>query len=170
MTYSKRKYHKALETLVYLAENENRHYWVLKAIYLADKEHLHKFGRQLFDDSYIAMKDGPVPSLAYDIVKCARGDGRYTFTDLEPKNAINVPDRFHIYPNRPFQSELLSQSEIECLDSALKIVKPLTFDQLKSLSHDEAYKSAQQDEEISTEKIIESLDNGKDILEYMQSK
>lgn len=169
MTYSKRKYQKALETLVYLAENENRHYWILKAIYIADKEHLKQFGRQLFDDNYNAMKDGPVPSLAYDIVKCARGDGRYTFTDLEPKNAISVPDRFHVYPKRPSARELLSQSEIDCLDSALKFVKPLSFEQLKEFTHDEAYKSAQQDEEIITENIIQSLENGKEILEYMQS-
>ena len=33
-----RKYRKALETVVYLANKDRRQYWVLKAIYLADKE------------------------------------------------------------------------------------------------------------------------------------
>ena len=52
----RRKYQKALETVVYLANKDIRQYWVLKAIYLADKEHLQHYGRQIFSDRYIAMK------------------------------------------------------------------------------------------------------------------
>ena len=86
-----RKYIKALETLVYLANKDQRQYWVLKAIYLADKEHLQKYGRQMFGDRYIAMKLGPVPSLAYDIVKSVRvGAVGYLFPDPKPETALGI--------------------------------------------------------------------------------
>ncbi len=35
------------------------------------------FGRLITGDHYNAMKDGPVASNTYDIIKIARGDGRY---------------------------------------------------------------------------------------------
>ena len=169
MSNLKRKNQKALETILYLAEHDHRHYWVLKAIYLADKEHLQRFGRQIFDDNYIAMKDGPVPSLAYDLIKCARGDGRNFFADLEPENAINVPDCYTVTPKRPSNIELFSPSELECLDHALQIVKPLSFGQLKALSHDAAYQAADQDGEMSIQDIAASLENGKEVIDYLQS-
>jgi hypothetical protein len=169
MSNPKRKNQKALETILYLAERDHRHYWLLKAIYLADKEHLQRFGRQIFDDNYIAMKDGPVPSLAYDLIKCARGDGRNFFADLEPQNAINVPDRFTVIPKRPTTTDLFSPSELECLDHAFQIVKPLSFGQLKALSHDAAYLAADQDGEMSVQVIVASLANGKEVIDYLHS-
>ena len=169
MIYSKRKYIKALETIVYLSERDQRNYWILKAIYFADKEHLKRYGRQLFGEYYRAMKQGPVPSLAYDIVKCARGSGFYKFTDPDPASAIYVPDKYTIAPKRAANTDYLSKSEIECLDFALELVKPLDFDKLKELSHDSAYNAVQQDEEMTLESIINSLDNCTEIMEYMHA-
>lgn len=161
-----RKYRKALETLVYLANKDHRNYWILKAIYFADKEHLQKYGRQIFDDNYRAMKQGPVPSLAYDIVKFVRGDGWLTFNNPDPRTALEVPDRITVNALREPETGLLSQTEIECLDHAYNQIKDLTFNQLKELSHDKAYCAVDQDEEMSIESIIESLDNSKEVMDY----
>ena len=88
---ARRKYRKALETVVYLANKDQRQYWVLKAIYLADKENLSKYGRQIFGDRYIAMQLGPVPSLAYVIVKSVREDGRpYFYPDPTHDIALQI--------------------------------------------------------------------------------
>ena len=170
MSYSKRKYIKALETIVYLAEREQRNYWILKAIYFADKEHLRRYGRQLFGDYYRAMKQGPVPSLAYDIVKCARGDGYIEFTDPHPATAIEVPNKFIIVPKRTANIDYLSKSEIESLDFALNLVSPLDFNALKELSHDSAYTAVQQDEEMTLESIVNSLENCAEIMDYLYTE
>jgi hypothetical protein len=167
MSNSKRRYIKALETLVYLAEREKRNYWILKAIYFADKEHLRRYGRQLFGDSYRAMKQGPVPSLAYDIIKWVRGDGYFEFANPDPGSAIDIPDKYTILPKRKAHIDYLSKSEIECLDFALDLVSPLDFDALKTLSHDSAYNAVQQDEEMSLDSIINSLENCTEVMEYM---
>ncbi|BAQ34018.1 MULTISPECIES: Panacea domain-containing protein [Dehalococcoides] len=41
----------------------------LKLIYFADRYHLRKYGRLISNDTYYAMKLGPVPSLACDIAE-----------------------------------------------------------------------------------------------------
>jgi hypothetical protein len=169
MGKKQKRYRKALEALVYIANLEQRHYWALKALYFADKEHLSRYGRQIYGDTYQAMEKGPVPSLAYDIVKFVRGDGFYLFENPDPSTAIDVPDNRTIAPLRKPDLGQLSKSDIECLDSAYQFVKDLTFGQLKAASHDEAYKTAEENDEIETDNLILSLKDGKEILEYVRS-
>lgn len=167
MGNNQRNYLKTLETLVYLANKDQRQYWILKTIYLADKEHLRRYGRQISNDSYRAMKQGPVPSLAYDIIKNVRGDGWYVFSNPAPSTALQVPDNRTVLPRREADLSLLSATEIECLDYAYNLIKKLNFGELKELSHDNAYKAVEQDEEMSIENIVMTLDNGIEVLDYL---
>jgi len=162
-----RKYLKALETLVYLSNKDIRQYWVLKAIYIADKEHLKKYGRQIFDDRYIAMKWGPVPSLVYDIVKSVRKDANSVFSDPDPSTALEAPDNKTVKPKRPAKTEFLSKSEIQCLDDAYNKIKWFKFLELHDFARDEAFDAVEQDEDMSISNIIMTLDNGKEVLEYI---
>lgn len=41
----------------------------LKLIFLADRYHLRKYGRLVTNDSYVAMKLGPIPSMIMDIAE-----------------------------------------------------------------------------------------------------
>ncbi len=161
-----RKYRKALEALVYLANKDQRNYWILKTIYFADKEHLSRYGSQLFDDSYRAMKLGPVPSLAYDIVKSIRGVGWFKFNQPDPNTALEVPDNKTVIAKRPADMAFLSQSDIECLDFAYNLIKDLSFSKLKKFSHDSAYKAVKEDDEMTIESIISTLENKKEIMDY----
>jgi len=164
----RRKYLKALETLVFLANKDQRQYWILKAIYLADKEHLSRYGRQIFDDHYIAMKWGPVPSLAYDIVKSVRGEAiGYGFPDPNPSTALIAPDNHTVKPKRAAKETMFSASEIECLNNAYNKIKDLKFLEVRDITHDVAYDDVEQDEDMSLVSIILTLDNGMKVLEYI---
>lgn len=166
MVNRKRQYIKALETLVYVANKERRHYWALKVFYFADKEHLRRFGRQIFSESYYAMEKGPVPSLAYDIVKYVRGNGHSNFSNPDPLTALRVPDNRTIEPKRMADLKYLSKSEIECLDYAYELIKGLSFGDLMKLSHDSAYDAVVENEEIPLQSIIGTLDNKDEVLDY----
>ena len=170
MKHSQRKYQKTLEALVYVARKDTRPYWVLKTIYFADKEHLRRYGSQLFDDNYIAMKYGPVPSFAYDVVKTARGDGWIRYSDPDPSTALNVPNSRIIEARRDPDMRFLSQADIECLDYGWKEVKDLDFEALHQKSEDAAYKAVEQDEDMSIEAIIKTLENSGEVLEYRKAK
>ena len=162
-----RKYIKALETIVFLANKDKRNYWILKAIYLADKEHLGRYGRQIFGDRYIAMKLGPVPSLAYDIVKSVReGAVGYNFPDPVPATALKAPDKYTVEAFRKANENLLSTAEMTCLNDAYNLIKDLTLQEVMKLTHDEAYDAADQDDYMSTIAIIKTLKNGQEVLDY----
>src|SRR5258705_2140806 len=56
---------------------------LFKILYFAEQKHLSKYGRPIFGDTYIAMKDGPVPSDIYDILKIIKGDSIYYDPSLQ---------------------------------------------------------------------------------------
>ncbi|MCW7083120.1 Panacea domain-containing protein [Escherichia coli] len=62
---------KALEAILYVASKAPIPdiYHVGKILYYADRFHLESFGRLITGDHYNAMKDGPVASNTYDIIK-----------------------------------------------------------------------------------------------------
>ena len=159
---------KAVEIILHVAQNAPCPdiYHVLKIIYFADKSHLQQYGRLLCDDSYVAMNNGPVPSGAYDIIKHIRGDGYVRFDDCFTE-AFELQDH-KICPLKDPELDLLSDSDIECLNEAIKEYGNLSFGKLKDLSHDEAFKSADQDDFISLEAIAGTLEDGDLLLKHLQ--
>jgi len=156
---------KAVEVLLYVAARVPNMYHALKVLYFADRLHLQRYGRLIYGDSYVAMDKGPVPSAAYDLVKVARGDGIYC-PALEIREALGV--RGHtLSPQRHARTEYLSESDVECLDEAIADYGQMPFGALMELSHDAAYRSADQNDFISLEAIARSLPDGEAILEYL---
>jgi uncharacterized phage-associated protein len=155
-------WNKAIEILLYITKSTSNTYNALKIIYFADKDHLSKYGRMISNDTYIAMQHGPVPSNLYNLVKYYRGEFPIPlsskFNDLlEVKGNL-------LYPNRDCDLDYLSQSEIDCLDISIKQNGKLSFSDLKAKSHDSAYCSADQNDAMSFEEIIKTLDNSAEIL------
>jgi len=157
---------KAIEVLLYIAERSPNVYNALKVLYFADKDHLSKYGRLICGDSYVAMRRGPVPSGAYDLVKYARGDGLY-WTDIPLNEAFSVQDH-SIVLHRKANLDLLSESDVECLDTAIEKYGYLPFGELKKLSHDNAFKSADENDFIPLEAIVKTLPNGDLLWDYLE--
>ena len=159
---------KAIEVLLYIAHERPNVYTALKVLYFADKEHLAKYGCLICGDSYVAMRLGPVPSGAYDLIKNARGGG-YCWADFP------IPDEFIvdgncIRPHRQANLDLLSESDVECLDIALQKYGHLSLGQLKALSHQEKpYKEADENDFIPLEAIARSFPEGEELLEYLRA-
>jgi len=164
---------KALEVVVYVSHRTNDLFHIVKTIYFADKMHLENFGRLITGDYYVAMEDGPVPSGAYDIIKFVRGD-EYTYDEniinIRPEKSISV-DGNKVIPLREPNPELLSESDIDCLDKAIFAYAEMDGKKLWSIVHREkSYKKTPRNKPILLRDII-SLDisNGKDVLEYLDS-
>ncbi len=162
---------KATEVLVYITSQVPDMYTALKVLYFADKIHLSRYGRLICDDRYVAMRNGPVPSGAYDLVKAARGDDgcRREIVRLAT-GALRVDRNTHtIEPVRAANRNLLSDSDIECIDSSIMEYGKLSFDSLRRLSHDEpAYQKADRDDFMPLEDIVASLPNGDALMEYLR--
>lgn len=120
-------------------------YSVLKTLFLADRAHLNRYGRPVTFDNYVAMKDGPVASYAYNLLK-GEIDFRKEFGVKEPLWKVRAapeisPKALVFYsPAREASLDVLSETDAEEITNALTSVLSLTFKQLRLLTHqDPAY-------------------------------
>lgn len=172
---------KTINALHYLICEANKRdvfptqYELVKAVFLADRAHLNKFGRPITFDSYMAMLHGPVPSFAYDALKQTFN---WKSVELETAPWLSKQDgRVHRFssPNSTADSRKLSTSDQNCLSDALGTVLSLTFEQIRRLTHeDRAYVSAWRDEEgiyafpIDMSLLLDEQDDGAiDDLRYL---
>ena len=142
---------KILAAIAYLiAMSEKRgtaisQYQILKSLFLADRAHLNSYGRPVTYDNYHAMRAGPVPSVAYELLKESSvvmkrnrikhlpwerhpaGAGRFDYSRADTRDVDSA----------------LSESDKGCLENALAAIKGLSFSQIVRLTHaDPAYVEA----------------------------
>ncbi|MBE3139111.1 MAG: SocA family protein [Thermoplasmata archaeon] len=173
---------KALEVVIYVSTKADNLFNIVKTIYYADKYHLARYGRLITGDNYIAMGDGPVPSGTYDLIKLVRGDSfsyESKIVNAHPEEALKVkvvkiegisPKTF-VYPRRTPNLDLLSESDIECLDLSIEKYGNMHTTRLWRLVHQEkSYQKTQLDNPIPLREIITlDISNGKDAIEYLES-
>jgi len=160
---------KAVEVILYIASRApvRNIYRVLKLLYFADKAHLEQYGRFICGDSYVAMKSGPVPSGTYDIIRHIRGDGIYSFAE-HARHAFAVHENHQISPLRDPDLTFFSESDLECLDLAVKEYGALSGAQLKRLSHDQACRAADENDFIDIEQIARMFPGGEKLIKHLQ--
>lgn len=161
---------KVVEALAWLAVKQPgiTPYYVAKILYFADKAHLNRYGRPVLGDRYIAMEHGPVPSLAYDLIK---------HDDFQAPGLLDlVSDAFDIdrtrrYPRllpkmgRQARLGCFSRTDIECLEFAFDTYAHMPWNQLWDLSHAEAaWQDAGANDEMKFDLMIDETTAGRDTL------
>lgn len=166
---------KAVECVLYLAARLPRPglHNIAKIFYFADKRHLREYGRLICGDRYVAMKYGPVPSAIYGMLKAVRGDARDQWTPAravvkEAKRALAV-SRHRVKPLREADLLELSDSDVKCLEWALKKYGRCLFDALTRMSHDAAWKSAKPNTAISLEAMTANCRGRGALLDYLRN-
>ncbi|MCP4091515.1 MAG: SocA family protein [Gammaproteobacteria bacterium] len=161
---------KTVEAIVYIAERlrpqNSTIYTVVKLLYFADRIHLNDFGRLITGDRYVAMRNGPVPSKSYDIVKSVRGDG-CSINAAHASSSFNITGKYNLVPLRKADVDLFSDSEIESLDKVIRKDGSKSFGELKRKSHDPAFKEADDNDFMSLESIVRSLPNSESLLKHI---
>jgi uncharacterized phage-associated protein len=162
---------KALEAILYVAANAPNPdvYHVGKILYFADRKHLDRYGRLITGDTYIAMKYGPVASNTYDMIKLARGHGRYLPDGSEVSDilsALSVSNN-KVMAHRPPDDDAFSDSDIECIDEAIAEIGHLTFSKITNMSHDAVWESADENDEISIISLAKSCKDSEKLINYL---
>lgn len=142
-------YPRILEALLFLlAQGAERRitltqYSILKTFFLADRNSLNRFGRPITFDNYTAMKDGPVASFIYNVLKgepqALKMLGlRELLWVREPAPEVGQNAFKYHSPARAPDLDLLSDSDLELLADSLTIVSSLSFAQVRRLTHEDA--------------------------------
>jgi uncharacterized phage-associated protein len=137
---------KAAEAILYLINRlpgtKRSRFFINKLFFYADLRHLEEYSRYIAGDFYEALKDGPIPSGAYNLLKEIAGENVHTF-DIDYGKSFRCSTKGVFFdPLREADLDMLSRSDIECLDYALAEFGHLSKHELWNVSHDEpAYKS-----------------------------
>ena len=135
-------YNKIVETRLYLAHKRPGadKYLVVKLFYLADREHLIRYGRPITRDKYVALTYGPIASNAMDLMERDSYVMRKANIDTLPfdigekqtkRGATQTLGR----PHREIDRDLFSRTELAVLDETIAAYGGLDFDGLYNLTH-----------------------------------
>ena len=115
---------------------------LFKILYFAQKEHLVTYGRGVIDDTFHALKYGPVPSFIYKSFQSLEGRVEKE-ADLEDFcQGIQVIDKSLIVSSACPDMDELSISDVKCLDKSIRKYKDMNSYHLSGRSHDAAWKEA----------------------------
>jgi uncharacterized phage-associated protein len=178
----KPKAKKIIETILYLTHKvrDLSDYKCAKLIYLADKEHLNRYHRPITFDYFVAMKRGPVPSVAYDLIKNDRITLKkynlddeplpFTATKTDPTTGYQISD-----PARPVNKKELSESDFQVLDEIIAEHAHKSDRELYNLTHSHiAYSKAWgnkkgiKNKKMLFEDMIEDSVNKEDLIETLK--
>jgi uncharacterized phage-associated protein len=138
ITY-RQNHEKILEGLLWIATQapELDHYWVVKIMFGADKLHVNRYGRPVFGDTYVAMKYGPVPSHALDIINRRLCPESGLPLGAESLHVEPSGMGLRIVPQRPPHEDVFSGTDLECLRESLTKYRRYSFGQLVEETHAE---------------------------------
>ena len=139
---------------------------IFKILYFADQKHLTTYGFPITGDFYIAMKNGPVPSQTYDLLRSVRGDSVFGTIDPRYKELFDVQE-YYVSAKSEADMEELAQSDIECLLESIDENKNLNFEQLTQKSHKQAWDKANNNSEMSVIDIAEEADVDEEMKKFI---
>ncbi len=108
---------------------------LIKLIWLSDRLHLRKFGRFITDDSYFAMKLGPVPSSVLDLIDA----NTFIFeeSELEYRNSfINLRGKLNVCSIAEVDEKVFSKTDLKVMEEVYSTYSQFTGDFLSDISHE----------------------------------
>lgn len=142
----KPKLEKIVELLLYLAHKrpDADQYQAVKFLYLADREHLNRYGRPITFETYFALPFGPVATHALDMLEHDGRVLRKAHIDELPFETEKLGKMTFIRaPKRAVNHDVFSKSDLKVFDEILTQYGHLSFDDLYKITHSHfAYKNA----------------------------
>ncbi len=130
------------------------------------------YGASLLGDDFMKMGYGPVPSKVYDIVKIA--SGKYNGLPLSEQfihfvhSHIEAVPPYHLKALEKADLDFLAETEVECLDDAIKVCRSVSFEGLTDLSHDSAWAGASLHGQMPVSEIARAGGADEDTIRYIE--
>ena len=165
-------YEKCIEASLYIINRlggECSMHRLFKILYFAEKAHLAEYGRPITSDSFIAMKDGPVPSYIYDVMKKVRGDAPYANLNIDTSLLFSIHNRYVVTAKRAADTDYLSETDIEFLDNSINKFRNHDYNERVKESHDSAWEKANLNSDINFIDIAAAAGADKAMIDYIMS-
>ncbi|MGQ0708352.1 MAG: restriction endonuclease subunit S [Rhodoferax sp.] len=151
---------KGVESLVYAAKRlpGKGHYWPTKVQYFADKRHLERYGCTLYGETHVSMPYGPVPQAAFNASRALANGELISEFPMDAVRAALRRDGDQLTALRDADTTLLGAKERKSLEWAIRYVKDMNFEQLKTASHDAAWQKTAPNAPMAWLDIIATLE------------
>ncbi len=138
------KIEKIVELLLHLAHTrpDADKYQAVKFFYLADREHLNRYGRPISFENYYAMSYGPVASTVLDLLNGNLGPAKSVgikelpFKTETGKTKSGHDTTFIRAPLRAVDYDLFSKTDIKVFDEVVAKYRDASFDDLFKATHE----------------------------------
>ena len=148
---------------------------LFKILYFAQRDHLARYGKVIVEDSFRALKHGPVPTYTYKGLQIAEGKSlEGDFKDFLEN--IKVREKKVFVTSMP-DMDYISGADRRSLDKAIEKYKDIDPYDLSELSHDSAWLEAmrriQDDPQKNFITIIDIARAGnatKEMVDYIREK
>ncbi|MBN2826206.1 MAG: SocA family protein [Campylobacterales bacterium] len=137
---------KIAHAIIFFNEQNVQHLGItklMKLFFFADKLHLEKVGKSIFNHTYTKMPRGPVPMWLYSLIRTsASGIGDYDFNSevevfnhlIDTKQIANGEYRF---ANRvSFDRRFFSKTQLEALHQIADNYRSMTATEISHISHE----------------------------------
>ena len=124
-------------------------------------------GDLIVNDSYIAMKNGPVPATIYDLFKGIRGDG---FRDERYEifyNSFKVDEAGYFVPLEFPDMDFISEASVASIDESIIENRDLDSYVLSTKSHDYAWTNADKYDKIDFVDIAKAGGASNEMIDYI---
>ena len=141
---------------------------LMKLFFFSDKLHLEKFCKTIFNDNYIKLQHGPVPSWTHNLLKSSNNSYDYDFNDevsvfsklvttnLIPSSFDESKYKYEFKPKVAFESNFFSKSQLEVLKEIALKYRKTTAKEISDISHNtNAWKYANMHDLISKVSMID---------------
>ncbi len=145
--------------------------YVAKIMYFAERAHINEYGRPIVADEYIAMPQGPVPSMIKDFI-----DEKWNWVEKPEaiEAAISIDKSYHyarLMPGRGVvDMSVLSETDQQCIKNAIDFCAPKTPSELSSITHRHAaWLHAPRNRPMDYRLFVDDENpHRQEILEYME--
>lgn len=72
-------------------------------------------------------------------------------------------------PKRDCNMDMLSESEIECIQQTISVFGEMSFGQLVDVTHDSAWNVVEENETIPIDAIVATLPNAAEVAGYLRA-
>lgn len=130
LTFNEQKATEAASLLLHLKGGRSDYWWIIKMLYLVDREAFKKWERPITYDFYESLPYGPVAMSVYNIIK------KNTPSPFWKRFIVTLPKRAEVMLNgTPAPIKKMSKAEVDLITSVFREFGSLDGDQLVEYTH-----------------------------------
>lgn len=150
---------------------------LMKLFFFADRMHLKKYKKPIFNKSYTKLERGPVPLWILELINSNQDnidflDSSEVFNTLIEtyKTGYHNMTSFKKRDNVEFNENFFSQSEMEILNKVVSSAKYMNTEKISELSHKTyAWKSVELNQAIEWRSLVDNIEDKK-FINYLHNE